>query len=72
MAQLSSGNAIPPALRGKGLGGPGEQHLTYSGPTEDGGVDEHGEANGSGPQGGATRKERREAARQAAKDRKKR
>jgi preprotein translocase subunit SecA len=67
MAQLSSGNAIPPALRGKGLGGPGQQNLSYSGPAEDGGVDQHGESNGAGQQGGGTRKERREAARQEAK-----
>ncbi|MFI6097252.1 preprotein translocase subunit SecA [Lentzea sp. NPDC051213] len=69
MAQLAGGNAIPPALRGKGLGGPGEQHLTYSGPAEDGGVDQHGEADG-GQQGG-TRRERREAARQQAKNQRK-
>ncbi|GGU81689.1 preprotein translocase subunit SecA [Lentzea flava] len=71
MAQLSSGNAIPPALRGKGLGGPGQQHLTYSGPAEDGGVEQHGDSNGAAQQGG-TRKERREAARQAAKGNRKR
>ncbi|WP_197288676.1 preprotein translocase subunit SecA [Nocardia sp. NRRL S-836] len=65
MAQLASGNAIPPALRGKGLGGPGEQHLSYSGPAEDGGVEQHADNNGGSQSG--TRKERREAARQAAK-----
>ena len=72
MAQLASGNAIPPALRGKGLGGPGQQNLSYSGPAEDGGVEEHGES-GGGAQGqqGGTRKERREAARQAAKNQRK-
>jgi preprotein translocase subunit SecA len=71
MAQLASGNAIPPALRGKGLGGPGQQHLSYSGPAEDGGVEQHGEPNGAGGQQGGTRKERREAARQAAKNQRK-
>ncbi|WP_086660824.1 preprotein translocase subunit SecA [Lentzea kentuckyensis] len=72
MAQLSSGNAIPPALRGKGLGGPGQQHLSYSGPAEDGGVEQHGDANSAAAQGGgATRKERREAARQEAKNQRK-
>jgi len=70
MAQLQSGNAIPPALRGKGLGGPGQQHLSYSGPAEDGGVEQHNDTE-AGQQGG-TRKERREAARQAAKQRKQR
>src|SRR5262249_55533594 len=31
---------VPPALRGKGLGGPqGQQRLNYSGPTEDGEVE---------------------------------
>ena len=67
MAQLSSGNAIPPALRGKGLGGPGQQHLSYSGPAEDGGVEQHGDPSEAAAQQGGTRKERREAARQAAK-----
>ncbi|HEX8867816.1 MAG TPA: preprotein translocase subunit SecA, partial [Lentzea sp.] len=71
MAQLSSGNAIPPALRGKGLGGPGQQHLSYSGPAEDGGVEQHADSNDAG-QGGGTRKERREAARQEAKNQRKR
>ncbi|MEU7478971.1 preprotein translocase subunit SecA [Lentzea sp. NPDC042327] len=67
MAQLATGNAIPPALRGKGLGGPGEQHLSYSGPAEDGGVEQHSDENNGGGAQSGTRKERREAARQAAK-----
>ncbi|MGI5504767.1 preprotein translocase subunit SecA [Lentzea sp. CA-135723] len=71
MAQLASGNAIPPALRGKGLGGPGQQNLSYSGPAEDGGVEEHGESGNAPSQQGGTRKERREAARQAAKNQRK-
>ncbi|GLZ29852.1 protein translocase subunit SecA [Lentzea sp. NBRC 105346] len=66
MAQLQ-GNAIPPALRGKGLGGPGQQSLNYSGPAEGGGVEQHGDASEDGGQGG-TRKERRAAQRQQAKN----
>jgi preprotein translocase SecA subunit len=58
---------VPPALRGKGLAGPGEQRLSYSGPTEDGGVESHeaGEAEDDG--GAGTRRERRAAARANAK-----
>ncbi|GAA1348849.1 preprotein translocase subunit SecA [Saccharothrix algeriensis] len=65
LAQLSSGNAIPPALRGKGLDQRGgQQGLTYSGPSESGETETSGKApqGGAGGQGG-TRKERRAAAR---------
>jgi preprotein translocase subunit SecA len=62
---------VPPALRGKGLGGPanGQQRLTYSGPAEDGGVQQskgtrdHSDSDGSS----GTRRERREQARARAK-----
>ncbi|MGO1054467.1 preprotein translocase subunit SecA [Crossiella sp. CA198] len=67
MSQLDAGTQIPPALRGKGLGGPGQQHLTYSGPTEDGGVESHGDAEDD--EAGGTRRERRAAARAANKKR---
>jgi preprotein translocase subunit SecA len=67
---------IPPALRGKGLGGPpqGQQRLTYSGPTEDGGVES--KSNNSGQNGaaggaGGTRRDRRAAERAAQKKGKK-
>ncbi|MCT2586260.1 preprotein translocase subunit SecA [Actinophytocola gossypii] len=65
---------IPPALRG-GLR-PSEQQYTYSGPAEGGGVQSRGGqsngGNGQKPgQSGATRRERRAAARDAAKKGKK-
>ncbi|WP_199439444.1 preprotein translocase subunit SecA [Umezawaea beigongshangensis] len=56
LAQLASGAAIPPALRGKGLGEQGRSRLTYSGPAEDGGQETRAEA--TDDQSG-TRKERR-------------
>jgi preprotein translocase subunit SecA len=62
---------VPPALRGKGLGGPAQQQLNYTGPAEDGGVESHTESessddsdSGSGP---GSRRERRAAARANAK-----
>jgi preprotein translocase subunit SecA len=63
---------IPPALRG----GPPQQRLTYSGPSEDGSVESRGggdQRNGQSGQGGsnASRRERRAAARDAAKKGKK-
>jgi preprotein translocase subunit SecA len=61
---------VPPALRGKGLGdqGQGQQRLTYSGPSEAGGVEEQrGDENGDGGRSGSTRRERREQARSKAK-----
>ncbi|TWP43782.1 preprotein translocase subunit SecA [Lentzea tibetensis] len=71
MAQLQ-GAAIPPALRGKGLGGPGQaQQLNYSGPAEDGGVEKHADAAGDGANA-ATRKERRAQQRQQQKNQRKR
>jgi preprotein translocase subunit SecA len=70
---------IPPALRGKGLGAPqqGQQPLTYSGPTEDGGVESRSNGQngaGGGAAGGSasgSRRERRAAARDAQKKGKK-
>ncbi|WP_447009441.1 preprotein translocase subunit SecA [Saccharothrix hoggarensis] len=72
LAQLQSGNAIPPALRGKGLDGRGQQGLTYSGPSESGDAETSGNPNAQpgGGQGG-TRKERRAAARAQAKGQRK-
>ncbi|TCO65700.1 preprotein translocase subunit SecA [Actinocrispum wychmicini] len=62
---------VPPALRGKGLGGPSQQQrLNYSGPAEDGGVNSHDDtADDEGASGGGsgTRRERRAAARANAK-----
>ncbi|WP_199432464.1 preprotein translocase subunit SecA [Qaidamihabitans albus] len=71
------GEAVPAALRGKGLGaGSSQQALTFSGPAEGGGVESHGAGDGDGSQGGSssaagTRRERRAAARQQAKKGKK-
>ncbi|ONI83693.1 preprotein translocase subunit SecA [Saccharothrix sp. ALI-22-I] len=71
LAQLQSGNAIPPALRGKGLDGRAQQGLTYSGPSENGDA----ETSDNNPQQGGnqagTRKERRAAARAQAKGQRK-
>ncbi|MCP2167969.1 preprotein translocase subunit SecA [Goodfellowiella coeruleoviolacea] len=72
LAQLSSNNPIPPALRGKGLDVPGKQRLSYSGPAEGGGVEAHGDAADEGGAGGATRRERRAAARAQSKTGKRR
>jgi preprotein translocase subunit SecA len=60
---------IPPALRGKTMGNPVQQQLTYSGPAEGGGVSAHSDGNGSGnrQQSGGTRRERRAAERQNSK-----
>ncbi|MEV0678223.1 preprotein translocase subunit SecA [Actinosynnema sp. NPDC050436] len=65
LAQLAGGDAIPPALRGKGLDQRGgQQGLTYSGPSESGDAETSGEARQAGGGGGqGTRKERRAAAR---------
>jgi preprotein translocase subunit SecA len=63
---------VPPALRGKGLGTQGQQRLTYSGPSEVGGVESsHEQAEGDGD-GSGTRRERREQARAKAKSDRKR
>ncbi|WP_309112354.1 preprotein translocase subunit SecA [Saccharothrix sp.] len=75
LAQLSSGNAIPPALRGKGLDQRGaQQGLTYSGPSESGDEQTTGgsQQRAGGPNQGASRKERRAAARAAEKANRKR
>ena len=73
LAQLQSGNAIPPALRGKGLDGRAQQGLTYTGPSESGDAETSGNApqQGGAPQPGGTRKERRAAARAQAKGQRK-
>ncbi|MFD0205235.1 MULTISPECIES: preprotein translocase subunit SecA [Saccharothrix] len=72
LAQLQSGNAIPPALRGKGLDGRAQQGLTYTGPSESGDAETTGNtAQQGGPQQGGTRKERRAAARAQAKGQRK-
>ncbi|MBB5955179.1 preprotein translocase subunit SecA [Saccharothrix tamanrassetensis] len=64
LAQLASGNAIPPALRGKGLDQRGgQQGLTYSGPSESGDAETSDNPAQRGGGGGASRKERRAAAR---------
>ncbi len=70
MSEEGNGEA-PAALRGKGLGGPQQQQLNYSGPAESGGVQT---SNGSdqGEQESGTRRERRAAARAEAKKNKKR
>jgi len=65
--------AVPPALRGAGLGAP-SAGLSYSGPDERGGVAHSGADGGSGQsaaQQGASRRERRAAAREQAKKQKK-
>ncbi|QQQ75673.1 preprotein translocase subunit SecA [Saccharothrix sp. 6-C] len=72
LAQLQSGNAIPPALRGKGLDGRAQQGLTYTGPSESGDAETSGNtAQQGGNQAGGTRKERRAAARAQAKGQRK-
>ena len=62
---------IPPALRGGAR--PPEQQYTYSGPAEGGGVQSRGGQSGNGqkPNTGGSRRERRAAARDAAKKGKK-
>ncbi len=64
---------VPPALRGKGLGGPGtqQQRLTYSGPAEGGGVQSQGQQDAAEGDAG-TRRARREQARAKAKATRKR
>ncbi|MEU4767818.1 preprotein translocase subunit SecA [Actinosynnema sp. NPDC023794] len=72
LAQLQSGNAIPPALRGKGLDGRAQQGLTYTGPSESGDAETTGNTSRQpGQQSGGTRKERRAAARAQAKGQRK-
>jgi preprotein translocase subunit SecA len=68
-ARAAQQEQIPVALRGRGMGGPNPQALTYSGPAEDGGVASHGEGstNGAAARQGATRRERRAAERNTAK-----
>ena len=67
------GEAVPSALRGKGLGGGAQQGLTFSGPSETGGVESrNGDDDDSAAGGdGATRRERRAQARAQAKKKKK-
>jgi preprotein translocase subunit SecA len=61
--------AVPTALRGKGLGAGSQRGLTFSGPGEDGLVESH--ADGDGEAVGGTRRERRAAQRASAKKGKK-
>ncbi|VVJ15657.1 Protein translocase subunit SecA [Amycolatopsis camponoti] len=66
--------SVPAALRGKGLGGGGQQSgVTLSGPGEDGEVESHadGAAQAAGGGGGGTRRDRRAAQRDAQKKGKK-
>ncbi|ADJ49692.1 preprotein translocase SecA subunit [Amycolatopsis mediterranei S699] len=66
--------SVPAALRGKGLGGGGQQPgMTLSGPGEDGEVESHAEGAAQAASGGAggTRRDRRAAQRDAAKKGKK-
>ncbi|MDA3630320.1 preprotein translocase subunit SecA [Saccharopolyspora oryzae] len=66
-ASAPAGENVPSALRGKGLGTPGQQRLSYSGPNETGGVETSSDGE-QGPEGrGGTRRERRAAARADAK-----
>ncbi|GAA1962713.1 preprotein translocase subunit SecA [Amycolatopsis minnesotensis] len=65
---------VPSALRGKGLDGGGPRAMTFSGPSEDGGVESHGDTaddEDDDASGGGTRRERRAAARAQAKKGKK-
>ncbi|QWF82252.1 preprotein translocase subunit SecA [Amycolatopsis sp. CA-230715] len=65
---------VPSALRGKGLDGGGPRAMTFSGPSEDGGVESHGDAaagEDDDAANGGTRRERRAAARAQAKKGKK-
>ncbi|MGW3468607.1 preprotein translocase subunit SecA [Saccharopolyspora sp. NPDC000995] len=72
LAPAGDGEQVPSALRGKGLGSPQQQGLSYSGPNEAGGVETSSDAD-QGPEArGGTRRERRAAARAEAKKQKKR
>jgi preprotein translocase subunit SecA len=63
--------AVPTALRGKGLGAGSQRGLTFSGPGEDGLVESHADGDGDGEAVGGTRRERRAAQRASAKKGKK-
>ncbi|MFC7341498.1 preprotein translocase subunit SecA [Saccharopolyspora griseoalba] len=74
LSQLAGGpgtdqNEVPAALRGDGLGGPGKQPMSYSGPNETGGVQTTRDEQSPEARGG-TRRERRAAARAEQKKRK--
>ncbi|WP_190821343.1 preprotein translocase subunit SecA [Saccharopolyspora pogona] len=72
LAPTGDGEQVPSALRGKGLGSPQQQGLSYSGPNETGGVETSNDAD-QGPEArGGTRRERRAAARAESKKQKKR
>jgi preprotein translocase subunit SecA len=58
---------IPPALRGRTMGAPVQQQLTYSGPAEGGGVTSHGDGNGAAKGQQGSRRDRRAAERANAK-----
>jgi preprotein translocase subunit SecA len=73
MSQLAAaGDKVPPALRGKGLGGATERALTFSGPAEDGNVDTHRDEAETEAFKAGSRRDRRAAARSQAKKGKKR
>ncbi|SHG46129.1 preprotein translocase subunit SecA [Streptoalloteichus hindustanus] len=63
---------VPPALRGRGLEAPGRQPLTFTGPSEGGGVESHGDVDDEDGGQSGTRRERRAAARAQAKQRRRR
>ncbi|OQO92375.1 preprotein translocase subunit SecA [Saccharomonospora piscinae] len=68
----ATGEAVPTALQGKGLDGQTPKGLTFSGPSEGGGVQSRGDGSGAdtakrGAGSGNSRRERRAAAREQAK-----
>jgi preprotein translocase subunit SecA len=70
MPQVAT-QAMPEGLRAKGIGADDSTPLTYVGPSEDGDAEvQRHDAPVGAPSGGASRKQRREAARQENKERK--
>jgi preprotein translocase subunit SecA len=68
---VADSEAVPSALRGKGLGAGSQRGLTFSGPDEDGGVQSHANGDEGDDAVGGTRRERRAAQRASAKKGKK-
>jgi preprotein translocase subunit SecA len=62
-APVGGDGQAPTALRGSGLDGPGHQRLSYSGPTETGGVHTSDGSDTEQDSNGGTRRERRAATR---------